>query len=69
MNKLENPVVIPRNHRVEEALESAVNKGDMSVLNQLLEVIRKPYNYNQINEYYVAVPSSSNRCYKTYCGT
>lgn len=64
-----NPVVIPRNHRVEEALEYATLKGDMSKLNQLLEVIRRPYDYTQINEYYTTVPATNGQCYKTYCGT
>ncbi len=64
-----NPVVIPRNHRVEEALELVTSKGDMSALKQLLEVISKPYDYSQINEKYTEVPPSSTKCYKTYCGT
>ena len=67
--KENNPVVIPRNHRVEEAIESATNKGDISVLENLLGAITKPYAYNEINDYYTALPPSSTRCYKTYCGT
>lgn len=64
-----NPIVIPRNHRVEEALELATSKKDMSALKRLLEVISKPYDYNQIDEHYTEEPPSSRRCYKTYCGT
>lgn len=64
-----NPIVIPRNHRVEEALELATSKGDMSALKRLLEVISKPYDYDQIDEHYTEEPPSSRQCYKTYCGT
>ena len=31
-----NPALIPRNHRVEAALEAAVNQGDYSVMERLL---------------------------------
>ena len=34
--KNNNPAVIPRNHRVEEAIEAAVKEEDFSVLEQLL---------------------------------
>ena len=32
-----NPAVIPRNHRVEEALSAAEDRDDLSVLHRLLE--------------------------------
>ena len=38
-----NPALIPRNHRVEAALEAAVKKGDYSVMEQLLDVLSSPY--------------------------
>ena len=44
-----NPMIIPRNHKVEEAL-TAANDGDLEVMNKLLAVLKKPYE-NQ-NEYY-----------------
>ena len=34
-----NPAVIPRNHRVEEALEAAVERGDFTLMSKLLEVL------------------------------
>jgi len=64
-----NPMVIPRNHRVEEALESAEIKGDYSALNQLLHVISNPYaNFSEQNDYYTQ-PGQSASPYRTYCGT
>ena len=38
-----NPAVIPRNHRVEEALAAAEERDDLSVLHRLLEVLASPY--------------------------
>lgn len=38
-----NPAVIPRNHRVEEALEAAVEQEDYSVMERLLDVLANPY--------------------------
>lgn len=64
-----NPAVIPRNHRVEEALEAAEQQGDFSVMEQLLSVLAKPYAYSPEQEEYAVLPPESPRPYRTYCGT
>ncbi|GGM18667.1 UPF0061 protein [Paraliobacillus quinghaiensis] len=67
--KNNNPAVIPRNHRVEEALEAAVEKADYSVLERLLKVLSNPYGHTpEQTEYCKPAPPSSNP-YQTYCGT
>ncbi len=66
--KASNPFVIPRNHRVEEALLSA-NKGDFSVIDKLLQVLKNPYEYSQDKKEYTKLPKVSKYPYKTYCGT
>ena len=38
-----NPAVIPRNHRVEEALSAAEERDDLSVLHRLLAALASPY--------------------------
>lgn len=64
-----NPVVIPRNHRVEEALDAAVEQGDYSVVEKLLNVLSHPYAYDRdLDEIYLQ-PMPSNRPYQTFCGT
>ncbi|RKQ15281.1 protein adenylyltransferase SelO [Ureibacillus endophyticus] len=64
-----NPVVIPRNHRVEEALEAAVN-GDYSVMEKLLKVLANPYDYtSELTKEYCSLPAPSNLPYRTFCGT
>lgn len=67
--KENNPFIIPRNHLVEEALEAAVEKQDYSVMNQLLDILSRPYDYNQIQEKYFLPPNPSDEPFVTYCGT
>jgi uncharacterized protein YdiU (UPF0061 family) len=63
-----NPLVVPRNHKVEEALESA-NSGDLNPTKNLLKILEKPYeNKKEISEYQSPAPPSD-KIYKTFCGT
>lgn len=64
-----NPTVIPRNHRVEEAIEAAVNRNDYSVMENLIAVLKNPYDYSSVNEEYTKLPKNIDKGYKTYCGT
>ncbi|WP_152395968.1 protein adenylyltransferase SelO [Paenibacillus guangzhouensis] len=63
-----NPAVIPRNHRVEAALEAAESRGDYSVMEGLLAVLSTPYAYTTEQVEYCTVPEL-NKPYRTYCGT
>jgi uncharacterized protein YdiU (UPF0061 family) len=64
--KKNNPTVVPRNHKVEEALEAA-NNNDLSLTKKLLSILDKPYdNQNDIENY--QSPSNNNE-YQTFCGT
>ena len=62
-----NPLVVPRNHKVEEALNKA-NKGNLKPFNRLLEVLNKPYIEQEDITHY-QVPSQLSEKYKTFCGT
>lgn len=64
-----NPVVIPRNHRVEEALEAAVEREDYKVLENLLQIIKNPYDYSSNYIDYISEPADNSKPYKTFCGT
>lgn len=66
--KKNNPRVIPRNERVEEALEYA-EKGDYSLLKKLLYILSKPYDYSLNENHYIEVSNDKGCKYKTYCGT
>lgn len=63
--QMNNPIVIPRNHKVEEALAAAY-AGDLNPFNQMLQILDNPYQENEKAEPY------QNPCkepYQTFCGT
>ncbi len=64
--KNSNPVVIPRNHKVEEALKAA-NENNLKVMNKLLSILTKSYE-NQKNIEDFQSPSNTKE-YQTFCGT
>ncbi|MDF2608145.1 MAG: hypothetical protein K0S34_2341 [Bacillales bacterium] len=67
--KKNNPAVIPRNHRVEEALNAAVKNGDFSVMEKFLNVLSSPYSHNTDQAEFAALPPQQNCSYRTFCGT
>ena len=64
-----NPAIIPRNYRVEEAIEAAVKFSDYSVMERLLSVLVSPYAYLPEQDEYSALPAPTSRPYRTFCGT
>lgn len=64
-----NPAVIPRNHRVEEALKAAVKQGDYSLIHRLLDVLSNPYAHSPEQAEYATPPEPSAQPYRTFCGT
>ncbi len=63
-----NPAVIPRNYRVEEALEAAT-EGDYSVMGRLLDVLKDPFKHSAEQAQYANPPEPANQPYQTFCGT
>ena len=62
-----NPLVIPRNHIVEDALKKA-NQGNFEPINNFLKILSSPYtDQKHITEY--QIPSQSDENYQTFCGT
>jgi uncharacterized protein YdiU (UPF0061 family) len=64
-----NPAVIPRNHRVEEALAAAVEGADYSVMENLLGALAQPYRDPPEEAGYHLPPPPSAQPYRTFCGT
>ncbi len=63
-----NPAVIPRNHRVEEALSHAEKHDDLTMLHRLLTVLDSPYKSGSDIAFYQEPPPQD--CgYQTFCGT
>ena len=63
-----NPVYIPRNHLVEEAL-SAATAGDLNPLQQLLIAVSAPYDERPGLERYAEPAPEGSGDYRTFCGT
>ena len=63
-----NPAVIPRNHRVEEALSAAEDHDDLSVLHRLLAALALPYEAGADSAQYQDPPTDDCN-YRTFCGT
>jgi len=63
-----NPMVIPRNHKIEESLMLA-NKGDLTLFNKLIEILKNPYQVNKSDLEFMSPTLYSNEKYKTFCGT
>jgi uncharacterized protein YdiU (UPF0061 family) len=63
-----NPVYIPRNHRIEQAIEAG-NRGDLTLFHQLNQVLQDPFNeQTEFSEYEVA-PTPAEVVQATFCGT
>jgi len=63
-----NPLVIPRNHMVEEAL-AAANNGDIEPVHNILKVLEKPYTDQENISIFQNPNPHGNEDYKTFCGT
>ena len=65
-----NPWLIPRNHRVEEALDAASEAGDLKPFEQLLEALRLPFDERPAMARFAEPASESFRqTFRTFCGT
>ena len=63
-----NPAYIPRNHRVEEIIQAAVN-GDDEPFERLLEVVRSPFIERPEWERFALAPAPHEVVCQTFCGT
>jgi uncharacterized protein YdiU (UPF0061 family) len=63
-----NPVYIPRNHLVEEAL-AAATEGDLGPLERLLDAVSAPYRERPGLERYAEPAPEDFGTYRTFCGT
>ena len=63
-----NPIIIPRNHRVEEAI-SAAEACDFEPFNRFTEALTNPYDENSELDHYERAPEPEEIVCATFCGT
>jgi uncharacterized protein YdiU (UPF0061 family) len=64
-----NPVVIPRNHHVEEVIQECEQNGSTRLAEKFLQVLRSPYKELAQTSGYQDPPSDGDKDYQTFCGT
>ena len=64
-----NPIYIPRNHKVEEALEAATNDQDFNKFETLISVLQSPFEKRKGFEAFEGPAPESDVPYRTFCGT
>ncbi len=64
-----NPAYIPRNHRVEAALDAATHQGDMAPFETLLRLVQQPFDAHAGSEQFQLPPQPEERVLHTFCGT
>lgn len=63
-----NPAIIPRNHRIEEAIVAA-GEGDLTPFQRLLAAVGAPYEDRPEFAAYADAPKDEERVLRTFCGT
>ena len=63
-----NPIYIPRNHRVEQAI-AAAHAGDIAPFHKLVSVLQKPFDRQLENLAYADPPTPIEVVHQTFCGT
>ncbi len=63
-----NPLIIPRNHRIEQAIERAVD-GDYGMFRELATVLAKPFDEQPAFAHFSQAPEPEERVTRTFCGT
>lgn len=64
-----NPAIIPRNHRVEEAIEAAVERDDFAPFETLRDALKRPYDDVSALTPLAVPPVDGGKGYVTFCGT
>ena len=64
-----NPVLIPRNHHVENILRESADTGKEDAAEKFLQALRSPYEELDLTAQYQDPPSDGDKSYQTFCGT
>ena len=66
--KTANPAVIPRNHRIEQAIKAA-HGGDFGPFHALTEALERPFDDRPAGDPFTLPPKPDEVVHRTFCGT
>jgi len=64
-----NPALVPRNHRIEEAIAAASERGDLGPFETLVAALARPYDDDPRYAHLKQPPQPEERVTRTFCGT
>jgi serine/tyrosine/threonine adenylyltransferase len=64
-----NPAVIPRNHRIQQAIDNATESADFSDFERLKRILATPYQDHPEDADWLGPPPADQQVCKTFCGT
>ena len=64
-----NPVYIPRNHLVEEAISAAEKQQDFRPFHSLVDILANPFDFDSAQTHYATPPNPEQVVTQTFCGT
>lgn len=64
-----NPVIIPRNHQIEFAIQAAYQESDFEPFKALNEAVTDPFNEALAMSDFAKAPAANERVARTFCGT
>ena len=69
MMKKVNPIVIPRNHHMENVIQTCIETGQADAAEEFLTALKSPYSANHKTLQFQDAPADADVGYKTFCGT
>ncbi|MDP9009149.1 MAG: YdiU family protein [Pseudomonadota bacterium] len=67
--RLVNPAYIPRNHRIEQMIDAAIESADFAPFEEFSAVLSHPFRDQSGLAAYASPPQPSERVLQTFCGT
>ncbi len=64
-----NPAVVPRTHRIEQAIQAAAERQDFSDFHRLNRILSSPFMVSDDDAHWMGPPEPSERVCTTFCGT
>ena len=64
-----NPILIPRNHIVDNIIKQALLENNFSQLTEFLKIIEKPFSEKEEHQQYYLPPKEHEKIINTFCGT